>query len=152
MALTRRNLLKWGTAVTAASLPGLRHIAFAGEERSGNHCLVVVFLRGGCDGLSLLAPTDDPNYVADRAPELRVQTSGPKPGRALRQNFAPQIDFRLHPEAAPLGELYDAGHLALVHAAGLQNGTRSHFVAQDLMERGLADSPGFKETGDGWVT
>jgi len=100
----------------------------------------------------LLAPTNDPDYVADRAPELRVLDDGPKPGRPVRQSFAPGIDFRLHPEAAPLAELYESGSLALLHAVGLVDGTRSHFVAQDLMERGVSDGARLVRTADGWLT
>ena len=148
MHLSRRHFLALGAA---GVLPGLRHLAFAATP-SPSDTLVVIFQRGGCDGLSLLAPVNDPDYVADRAPELRVQDNGPKPGRTLRQSLAPAIDFRLHPEAAPLGELYDGGALAFIHAAGLENGTRSHFIAQDLMERGVADATDMKTVGDGWLT
>ncbi len=149
MIQSRRAFLKTGAAA-AVAWPGLRSLALAGEP--AGDALVVVFQRGGCDGLSLLAPVNDADYVADRAPELRVRDDGPKPGRRLAQNFAPAIDFRLHPEAAPLGDLYDARHLALLHAVGLENGTRSHFVAQDLMERGLSDGKELHSVGDGWLT
>ncbi len=151
ISLTRRTVLGLGLGVTATSLPGFRHLAFA-AGRPGTDALVVLFQRGGCDGLSLLAPTNDPDYVADRVPELRVLADGPRPGRAIRQSVAPAVDFRLHPEAAPLGDLYDAGHLAFVHAAGLENGTRSHFVAQDLMDRGLSGIGSLKTVDDGWLT
>lgn len=149
--VTRRDVLKLGAAGALAPLPGLRHLAFAAEGPAAD-ALIVVFLRGGCDGLSLLAPVNDPDYVADRVPELRVLDSGAHPGRSLRQSVAPGIDFRLHPEAAVLGDLYESGHLAFVHAAGLENGTRSHFVAQDLVERGLADPAALKGAEDGWLT
>lgn len=149
MNLSRRTFLQTGTA--ALALPGIRHAAFADAGPVGE-TLVILFQRGGCDGLSLVAPTNDPDYIADRAPELRVLGDGPKPGRALKQSFAPAIDFRLHPEAAPLGDLYDARNLALLHAVGLENGTRSHFVAQDLMDRGLSDGAGMHLANDGWLT
>ncbi len=149
MILCRRTFLQAGAA--AAAWPGLSHLALAADAVPGD-CLIVVFQRGGCDGLSLLAPTNDPDYVADRAPESRVLGDGPKPGRPLRQGLAPAIDFRLHPESVPLGELYDSRALALVHAVGLYDGTRSHFVAQDLMERGVGDGTRLARTGDGWLT
>ena len=152
MHLTRRQTMSLAAAAGLGALPGVRHLAFAAEPGPRRDALVVVFLRGGCDGLSLVAPVNDPDYVADRAPDLRVLESGAKPGRSLRQHLAPAIDFRLHPEAAPLGDLYDAGHLAFVHAAGLENGTRSHFIAQDLMERGLSDAAALQRFGDGWLT
>jgi uncharacterized protein (DUF1501 family) len=149
MILSRRALLQSGATVLA--WPGLRSLALAAGGPIGD-TLVVVFQRGGCDGLSLLAPTNDADYVADRTPELRVHGDGPKPGRALRQSLAPAIDFRLHPAAAALGDLYDSRHLVLLHAVGLQDGTRSHFVAQDLMDRGLGDGAALRAASDGWLT
>ena len=149
MRLTRRTLLQAGAATWA--LPGLSRLAFA-DSPSQNDALVILFQRGGCDGLSLLAPTNDPDYVADRAPDLRVRDDGQKPGRSIRQSFAPALDFRLHPDAAPLADLYESRHLALLHAVGLENGTRSHFVAQDLMERGVNDNATLNTVHDGWLT
>ena len=149
MKLSRRTFLQVGAS--ALALPGLTHAAFA-DSGSSADALVIVFQRGGCDGLSLLAPTNDPDYMADRAPELRVLSDGPKPGRSLKQSFAPAIDFRLHPEAAVLGDLYKSRNLALLHAVGLENGTRSHFVAQDMMDRGLSDEAALRTTTDGWLT
>ncbi|MTJ83768.1 MAG: DUF1501 domain-containing protein [Telmatospirillum sp.] len=150
MSLSRRTLLQTGAALLAP-WPGLRSMALAADG-GADQALIVVFLRGGCDGLSLLAPANDPDYVADRAPELRVRADGPRPGRPLRQTVAPEVDFRLHPEMAMLGELYDQRHLAFLHAAGLENGTRSHFVAQDLMDRGLSDGTQLQRTPQGWLT
>lgn len=110
--------------------------------------VVVIFLRGGCDGLHLVAPVEDPNYQAARSPELRLQGSGPDPAYPLDQ--APTSgDFRLHPAAAQLKELYDSHHLAIVHACGLTHGTRSHFEAQALMESGSAQDLSL-ETG--WLS
>ncbi len=96
--------------------------------------LVVVFLRGGADGLNLVAPTGDEDYIAARAEPLRVLRKGDAPGLALDNPLA-DVDFRLHPAAKGLAELYGAGELAMVHAAGLDDGTRSHFDAEDKMER-----------------
>ena len=44
--------------------------------------------------------------------------------------------------------LWDQKHLAIVHAAGSPDNTRSHFDAQDYMESG---TPGVKSTEDGWL-
>jgi uncharacterized protein (DUF1501 family) len=54
----------------------------------------------------------------------------------------------LHPALAPLKPIYDTGHLAIVHAVGSPDPTRSHFDAQDYMESG---TPGRKATADGWL-
>ena len=111
--------------------------------------VVVVFLRGGMDGLNLVAPVDDPNYIAARPAPLRVLPDGDNAG--LQLGNAPKgFDFRLHPNAKPLKEIYDAGHLAIVHASGLTSGTRSHFEAMDQMERGVVDGPDINRAS-GWL-
>ncbi len=96
--------------------------------------LLVVFLRGGCDGLSLVSPTGDADYIAARPGNIRVARKGDLAGHLLDGANA-DVDFRLHPEARGLAELYGAGELAIIHAAGLTDGTRSHFDAEDRMER-----------------
>jgi uncharacterized protein (DUF1501 family) len=56
--------------------------------------------------------------------------------------------FGLHPSMAAFKPLYEQGHLAIIHAAGSLDTTRSHFDAQDYMESG---TPGVKSTEDGWL-
>lgn len=112
--------------------------------------LVVIFLRGGADGLALVSPASDPDFIAARPEMLRSLRQGDGAGRAIRQDIA-DIDFRFHRAAAPLADLYDAGDLSLIHASGLPEATRSHFDAEARIERGLfgADIP----PGDpsGWI-
>ncbi len=156
-AVTRRLLLQGGLATGLSLIPGLPHVAYAAgggtasSAVTGAETLVVVFLRGGADTLNLVAPVDDPDYRAARPPELRVAEDGPTAGVRLAQSLAPGVDFRLHPEAAPLAELYQGGTLAIIHAAGLSDGTRSHFVAQDLMERGVGGEAELSRVGTGWA-
>ena len=136
---TRRDFLKACAAAGAfAPLAGLGRLAFAAEG-APTPLLVVVFQRGGCDGLNLVAPVNDKPYIDARTPDLRVLDSGERPGLALANGLGSGLDFRLHPEARPLFELYEAGRLAVLHACGLMNGTRSHFEAQDLIERGVVN-------------
>lgn len=110
---------------------------------SSDHLLVVAFLRGGCDGLSLVAPYDDPIYIA-RRDSLAVRAALP----IESHNTTFESSVGLHPSAAPLKELYDTGDLAVVHACGLPHGTRSHFEAMDSLERGIADD---KSVTSGWL-
>jgi uncharacterized protein (DUF1501 family) len=112
-----------------------------------NPILVVVFLRGGADGLSLISPTGDKNYVAARPGDVRVARKGEAAGYILK-NAAADVDFRFHNRAKGLSELFDAGELAVVHAAGLNDGTRSHFDAEDRMERA---APGAGSSAGGWL-
>ena len=86
--------------------------------------LVTVFLRGGADGLYLVPPIGDDDYHRAR-PTLAV-----KPSDAIRLDPM----FALHPLLKPLERWFRDGKLAVVHACGSNDDTRSHFEAQDLME------------------
>jgi len=86
--------------------------------------LVVIFLRGGADGLTLVAPVADDAYHRAR-PTLRVTE---------REGLPLDDVFALHPRLAPLVPLWASGELAIVHSVGSEDATRSHFEAQDLME------------------
>ncbi len=88
--------------------------------------LLVIFLRGAADGLTLVPPIDDDNYYRSR----------PRIGVARKDAISLHNGFALHPLLAPLKRAYDDGHLAIVHAAGSEDDTRSHFDAQDFMEHG----------------
>jgi uncharacterized protein (DUF1501 family) len=102
-----------------------------GDQRQ---TLVVVFLRGGADGLNLVAPLDDDGYYRAR-PRIAIG----------RKNAVPLDGFYgLNPLLKALEPAYQDGALAIVHAAGSEDDTRSHFEAQDLMEHGGI-------TGGGWL-
>ncbi len=102
------------------------------------------------DSLGIVAPVDDRDYIADRPPERRLLADGDKP--ALRLEGGPAgHDFRLHPEMGALRELYQDKRVALVHASGLANGTRSHFGAQELIERGIAEPDEATHVTGGWM-
>jgi len=135
-------------ALTGSRITSLTYAADAPQSR--DHLLVVLFLRGGCDGLNLLGPANDKDYIAARPEWLRVTDSGKFEGITLKNGYN-GIDMRLHREAGALKELYDSGHLAMIHGCGLQNGSRSHFEAQDMMERGVADQKNISVAG-GWLT
>jgi uncharacterized protein (DUF1501 family) len=104
--------------------------------------LIVVFLRGAIDGLSVVVPYREPTYYLDR-PTIAI----PQPGQP---NGALDLDgqFGLHPALAPLLPLWQQKSLAFVHACGSNDETRSHFDAQDYLESG---TPGVKSTRDGWM-
>jgi len=146
--LIRRHFLAASTAFVLA--PSVR--AFAAPAATPEHgpILITVFLRGGMDSLGVVAPVDDRDYVADRPPEMRLLADGDKP--ALRLDGGPSgLDFRMHPEMSALRELYQDKRVALVHASGLANGTRSHFGAQELIERGIANPDETAHVSGGWM-
>jgi uncharacterized protein (DUF1501 family) len=98
--------------------------------------LVVLFLRGGADGLNLVCPSSDENLIAARREDLRVLRKGDAAGRVISQDVA-DADFRFHHAFSPFADLYDAGDLSLIHASGPTEATRSHFDAEARIERGL---------------
>jgi len=89
---------------------------------------VVVFLRGGADGLQLIAPSSEAIYNDSRALNLKTTDRGTDKGIRI-DNGLNNIGFRMHQNAEELADLYKGGQLAIIHACGLTNGTRSHFVA-----------------------
>lgn len=105
--------------------------------------LVVIFQRGAVDGLNVVVPFGESIYS-----KLRPNIAVPAPNRG--ENSAIDLDgfFGLHPALAPLQPIYQANQLAIIHAVGSPDPTRSHFDAQDYMESG---TPGRKSTTDGWL-
>ncbi len=141
MQTNRRFFLRNGAFAVAgtAALPGfLIRSALAEGAAAPGRRLVVIFQRGAADGLNVVVPYREKNYY-----EMR-------PGIAIPQKQVFDLDgfFGLHPSLAPFKPLYDQGHLAIVHAAGSPDMSRSHFDAQDFMESG---TPGVKSTDDGWL-
>src|SRR5262249_12928230 len=109
--------------------------------------LVAIFQRGAADGLNVVVPHGAQAYY-----DLRPTIAVPRPSGSgdRREDAAIDLDgfFGLHPSLAPLKPVFDQRHLAIIHAAGSPDPTRSHFDAQDYMESG---TPGVKVTNDGWM-
>lgn len=142
-SVTRRGFMKHGALalVGTSTIPHFltRSVLAEATTAAANHKkLVVLFQRGAADGLNIVVPYREKNYYAMR------------PSIAIRQNEVLDLNgfFGLHPSMASLKPLYDQGHLAIVHATGSPDMTRSHFDAQDYMESG---TPGVKITSDGWL-
>ncbi|EEW24603.1 DUF1501 domain-containing protein [Rhodobacter ferrooxidans] len=113
--------------------------------------MVVLFLRGGADGLGLVCPSSDPDLIAARPEELRVLRKGDAAGRRIAQDLA-DVEFRFHRSAGALADLYDAGDLSLIHASGLPDATRSHFDAEARIERGLFGAALAPGDPGGWIS
>ncbi len=114
----------------------------AGEAGTGE-ILVVLYLRGGLDGLNFVPPVDGPNrgFYESFRPTLKIPTTGENAALPLNGEFG------LHPRATALHEIYNNGNLAIVNAVG-NAGSRSHFDAQAYMELG---TPFVKTTKTGWL-
>ncbi len=140
--LTRRIFLRNSalTIVGTSTVPAFLRRAAAGTIEPGSRSkrLVVIFQRGAADGLNIVVPHAEPAYYT-----MRPSISIPRSSVLDLDGF-----FGLHPSLSALQPIWNQKHLAIVHAAGSPDPTRSHFDAQDFMESG---TPGFKNTEDGWL-
>lgn len=142
--ISRRSVLKGavagGVAWLGQSLFGTAPLmVFAQGERAPGDVLVVVFQRGGVDGLSLVVPHGEGGAYYDVRPTI-----------ALREGELHDLDgfFGLHPRLEGFKEIFAQGDLGVIHAAGSPDPSRSHFDAMEYMERG---TPGQKSTPSGWL-
>ncbi len=142
MIITRRIFLRNSAlaVIGTAAVPSFLTRAAYGAIDTGPHPkrLVVIFQRGAADGLNIVVPHAERSYYTMR-PSINI----PKKSVLDLNGF-----FGLHPSLSPFLPLWQQRHLAIVHAAGSPDSTRSHFDAQDFMETG---TPGIKSTDDGWL-
>jgi len=143
--MNRRAFLKNGSLalVTLGFAP--RFIAeTVHAARARRKVLVAVFQRGAVDGLNMVVPFGERAYYQAR-PTIAIPAPTAKTAdAALDLNGF----FGIHPRMAPLLPYFQQGSLAVVHACGSHDETRSHFDAQDYMETA---TPGVKSTRDGWL-
>lgn len=142
MPVTRRVFVHRSAlaVIGTAALPAFLTRAALGAADPGMRTrrLIVIFQRGAADGLNIVVPHGEASYYSMR-PTINI----PKKSVLDLDGF-----FGLHPAMASFQPLWNQKHLAMVHAAGSPDPTRSHFDAQDFMESG---TPGVKATEDGWL-
>src|SRR5579884_1259335 len=127
--ITRRYFLKSSAVAMAGVGIAPAWLARAAEQGSARKKIVVaIFQRGAADGLNIVC-----RLLLEKKKDMSPTIAVPPPGKPIGA-----IDlygrFALHPCFQPLKPLWDSGHLAIVHAAGSPDPTRSHFDAQDFME------------------
>ena len=138
--LSRRDFLARSGVIgcSLAASPLLTPVSFAAAPWDTR--LVVIILRGGMDGLDVVQPYGDPAFAALRG-SLAL---GPQDGAHDLDGY-----FAMHPGLAPLVPMWNAGHLAFVHAVSTPyRDKRSHFDGQDLLEAGTSSLAGVR---DGWL-
>lgn len=145
MSITRRAFVRaGGLGLFSLGLDPLflARAAYASPNRMAGAgrrpVLVCLFQRGAVDGLSMIVPHGEAAYYRDR------------PRIAIPKEKLINLDghFGLHPALGSLKPFWDQKSLAVIHAVGSPDSTRSHFDAQDYMESG---TPGQKSTTDGWL-
>ncbi|MBE7512090.1 MAG: hypothetical protein HS103_04665 [Anaerolineales bacterium] len=132
------------SGVSRALFPSwMPRLAFRQNGAPGD-VLVAVFLRGGMDALNAVIPYGEGGAYYDQRPTIAIPAPDGSDQTALDLNGF----FGLHPALRPLKDVYDAGSLAVIHAVGSPDPTRSHFDAMEYMERG---TPGMKVSQGGWL-
>src|SRR5215208_3774226 len=148
--MNRRYFLKSGSIALASigmslSAPAFLERVALGQTTGGKRkTLIAIFQRGAVDGLNMIVPFGESDYYS-----LRPSIAIPKP-ESGNADAAINLDgfFGLHPAMSSFKPLWDSKRLAIVHASGSPDNTRSHFDAQDYME---SATPGLKSTRDGWL-
>lgn len=142
------------TAMTLQTLPMLSssrlswmpRLAFAPKNSAPRgDTLVVVFLRGAADTLNIVVPHAEDAYY-----KLRPTLGIPRPDDNQASLRVLDLDgfFGFHPAMSSLLEAWDEKQLAIIHACGAPDESRSHFKAMELMERGVEDERG---PASGWI-
>jgi len=143
MKITRRQFLGGGIAaftVTYAAPEFLSEVALAQGATSRN--LVVLYLSGGNDSLSMVIPYNDPFYMS-RRPTIRIPA-----GNVLQIGTdSSRVALGLHPRLTGLKDIFDRGRLALIQRTGYPNQSRSHFQGTDIWSSADPSNP----AGNGWV-
>jgi uncharacterized protein (DUF1501 family) len=143
MKVSRREFVRGGVAaftVTFAAPEFLSDLARAQGARARN--LVVLYLSGGNDALSMVVPYNDPFYYS-RRPTLGVPA-----GQVLQIGMdSSRVALGLHPRLTGLREIFDQGRLALIQRTGYENQTRSHFLGTDIWSTADPTNP----QAAGWV-
>ena len=148
--MNRRYFMKSGGVALASfgvmtSAPSFLKRALGETATTGarRKTLIAIFQRGAVDGLNVVVPYGEHSYY-----DLRPNIAIPKPDGGAEAALNLDGFFGLHPSLAPFKPLWDSKRLAIVHASGSPDNTRSHFDAQDYME---SATPGVKSTPDGWL-
>ena len=158
MKLSRRAMIKDGFLAVSAGMimPSIfsRGIASARAQSidgsrvaqmAGDRTLIVVQMAGGNDGLNTVIPFGDPLYHQMR------------PTLSIPDTSVIHLDTRLglHPNLAPLKQLWDDGHLAIVEGVGYPNQSLSHFQAMDIWQtldlNGTGNQGWLGKLVSGWV-
>ncbi len=134
--LSRRSFIRVGGAASALATLGFPGMAFA--RAATERRFVFIIQRGAADGLSIVAPTGDPQFAAIRGDFVQDSAGGAK-----LDSF-----FTLHPALAETAKMYADKQALFVHAVASPYRDRSHFDGQNVLETGASAAYRLK---DGWM-
>ena len=142
MTITRRQFFKGGVAAFTLTYAAPQVLTDLAAQGSTSRNLVILYLSGGNDSLSMLVPYNDPFYYS-RRPNIGVPA-----GTVLQVGTdASRVALGLHPRLTGLKQVFDRGQLALIQRTGYPNQSRSHFLGTDIWASADPSSP----ASNGWV-
>ncbi len=148
--INRRNFLKKAGLVSLGAVAGVQvgfgNTILRGKGAGSNELLIYVQLNGAMDGLNMVPPRTGADY-SEYANVLRPVIHIPNTQSLALNGVA---EFGLHPLAIGMQSLFNANKLAIIHATGLMQANRSHFVSTALMEQGVQSTA--SNYGTGWIT
>jgi uncharacterized protein (DUF1501 family) len=143
MAITRREFVRGGVAAFTVGLSAPAFISdLARAQGRVQRNLVILYLSGGNDALSMLVPYTDAQYYA-RRPSLAIPAANVLQIGTDRGGTA----LGLNPRLGGLKSIFDAGRLAIIQRTGYPNSSRSHFQGTDIWSSADPSSP----QGTGWL-
>ena len=141
--MQRRDFLKYmlsstvaGSAWFANGMPGIASAQAATAPKS----LIVIFQRGGCDGLNVAVPYGEAAYYRLR-PTIAIPRAGQAGGALDLNGF-----MGLHPAMSALHKLYQQGNVAVFPATHYPNASLSHFDGEQFIESGV-----ISKSSNGWL-
>jgi uncharacterized protein (DUF1501 family) len=143
MAITRREFMRGGVAAFTVSFAAPAFLSdLARAQGRTRQNLVVLYLSGGNDSLSMLIPYNDPEY-RNRRPTIAIPAANVLQIGSDRSGVA----LGLHPRLTGLRTIFNAGRLAFVQRTGYANSSRSHFEGTDIWSTADPRVP----QGNGWL-
>ena len=143
MAITRREFVRGGVAAFTVSFAAPAFLSdLARAQGRSRQNLVVLYLSGGNDSLSMLIPYNDPEY-RNRRPTIAIPAANVLQIGSDRSGTA----LGLHPRLTGLRTIFNSGRLAFIQRTGYQNSSRSHFEGTDIWSTADPRVP----QGNGWL-
>jgi uncharacterized protein (DUF1501 family) len=143
MQFTRRDFIRGGVSAFTLGFSAPAFLSdLAQAQGASRRNLVVLYLSGGNDSLSMVVPYTDSFYYS-RRPNIAVP-----PGSVLQIGTdSSNKPLGLHPRLTGLHQMFNQGKVAIVQRTGYSNSSRSHFLGTDIWSTGNPANA----SGAGWL-
>ncbi len=116
-----------------------------------NRVLVVIFLKGGNDGVNTLIPTNQYDTYMSHRPGIGLSMTGSNAMISLDSTLPLDDQIHLHPTMTAFKSMYDEAKARIIHNVGYPNINGSHFKSTDLWLSGGDGTPAYNNIKNGWM-